>query len=85
MIKAYKVRAYKDNHSIIVEFNDRSIKKVDMSRCMFCEVGEPLNEPNEFAKLYINHGLKCVAWPCGMYACPDWLYQEGIPYIEGEE
>lgn len=82
MIKVYKVRAHKDNHSIIVEFNDRSIKKVDMSRCMHGEVGEPLNDPAEFAKVYINKELKCVAWPCGMDACPDWLYQEGIPYEE---
>lgn len=75
MIKVYKVRAHEDNHSIIVEFNDGSIKRIDMSSSMYGEVGEPLKDPAQFAQVHIKRGV--VEWPCGMDACPDYLYEVG--------
>lgn len=76
MIKATSVIADKDNKTIIVEFDDGAVKKVDMSSSMHGEMGRYLKNPAHFSGVYIKEGA--VEWNCGMDACPDYLHQVGM-------
>ncbi|HEX5370814.1 MAG TPA: DUF2442 domain-containing protein [Dehalococcoidia bacterium] len=58
-----------------VHFNDGFCRVVDMSDELSSEVFEPLKNPAEFARVFVDPVSRTVAWPSGVDLAPEWLYE----------
>ena len=58
-----------------VEFDDGVTGEVDLSGAICGPVFEPLRDPAEFAKVFVDE-FGAVAWPCGADLAPDALHEE---------
>jgi len=57
-------------------FDDGLAGEVDLSDMVGEGVFEALNDPAEFAKVYVDCETHTVAWPGGIDLCPDSLYED---------
>jgi hypothetical protein len=57
-----------------VEFDDGTIGEIEMADRLFGPVFEPLRDPHEFAKVYVDE-FGAITWPCGADLAPDAVYR----------
>jgi hypothetical protein len=57
-----------------VEFDDGTTGEIEMADRLFGPVFEPLHDPNEFDKVFVDE-FGAIAWPCGADLAPDAIYQ----------
>jgi hypothetical protein len=61
--------------SLFIRFEDGVEGTIDVGRLVsFQGVFEPLKDPAEFARVYVNSELGSVEWPNGADLDPDVLY-----------
>ena len=69
-----------DGHILRVEFNDGSVKDVDLKPLLSLPAFSPLSDPVVFQAFSIDHGI--VNWLEGeIDIAPEWLYDHGINHI----
>lgn len=73
VIKAQVVSQYR----LLLEFNDGSVREVDLSQELYGEVFEPLRNPEFFATVAVNPETGTVEWPNGADFAPEYLHQHG--------
>ena len=65
-----------DGHRVRVEFNDGSVKDVDLEPLFSFPAFRPLSDPAVFRAFSIYHGI--VTWRDGeIDIAPEWLYEHG--------
>ena len=69
-----KVRVLPE-YRLEVHFKDGVCRVVDLSDELWGEVFEPLKDPAEFAKAFVDPESRTVAWPNGADLAPEWLYE----------
>jgi hypothetical protein len=57
-----------------VEFDDGTAGEIEMADRLFGPVFEPLHDPNEFAKVFVDE-FGAIAWPCGADLAPDAIHR----------
>jgi len=62
------------DHSLEIEFNDGSVKRVDLEPLLTGPVFEPLLEPRYFARVVVDPVCGTVAWPNGADLAPEALH-----------
>lgn len=75
MHRIEKAEALPD-YKLRVVFSDGLSGEVDLSDMVGKGVFETWNDPEQFAKVFIDQETHTVAWPGGIDLCPDSLYQE---------
>jgi hypothetical protein len=66
-LEAYRVR---------IRFSDGVEDEVDLSALVGKEVFVIWNDPEQFAKVFIDPESHTLAWPGGIDLCPDTLYRD---------
>lgn len=57
-----------------VEFDDGTSGEIEMADRLFGPVFEPLHDPQEFDKVFVDE-FGAITWPCGADLAPDAIYQ----------
>ena len=66
-----------DGCQAYLRFEDGTAGVVDLGRLIRFEgVFAPLRDPDEFARMTVNHELGTICWPSGADLDPDVLYAE---------
>ena len=63
------------DHTIRVEFDDGSVKDVDLSGELWGEVFEPLRDVARFRAFRLDPELGTITWPNGADLAPEFLYE----------
>ena len=63
-----------------VRFDDGTEKRVDIEPLLWGPAFEPLRDPDEFGRAYIDEIAQTVTWPCGADLAPEALYE--LPEVE---
>lgn len=66
---------YLKDYLILLQFEDESLKIVDLSDELWGPVFEPLKDKKLFSQVHVDGSS--IAWPNGADLCPDVLYQKG--------
>lgn len=61
--------------SLILEFDDGVEKRVNLRRFLRGPIFEPLLDPTEFAKVFVDHEAGTIAWPNEADFAPETLYE----------
>ena len=57
-----------------VEFDDGAAGEIEMADRLFGPAFEPLRDPNEFGKVFVDE-FGAIAWPCGADLAPDAIHR----------
>ena len=68
---------YIDGYQLELEFNDGTVKEVDLKDELYGEVFEPLNAIEYFKQVAVNPETNTIAWPNGADFAPEFLYELG--------
>jgi hypothetical protein len=68
-----------DGYSLRLEFNDRSIREVDLFAELHGEVFEPLRDPALFRRVAVHPETGTIEWPNGADFAPEFLHESGTP------
>ena len=69
-VQAYELR---------IEFNDGSVKTVDLANELHGEVFLPLKDISYFKKVAVNPETNTIEWPNGADFAPEFLHEVGQP------
>ena len=70
--------AYLEDFKLRLEFNDGTVKDVNVKEELYGEVFEPLNDLDFFRKVSVNPDTNTIEWPNGADFAPEFLYETGI-------
>lgn len=65
-----------ESYCLWVRFRDGVEGSIDLSPLIGKGVFQPLADPAEFAKVFVDPITQTVAWPNGIDLCPDTLYED---------
>ncbi len=68
---------YLKDYQLRLEFNDGKIKELDLRDELYGEIFEPLKDPEQFRKVYVNRDTGTIEWPNGADFAPEFLYETG--------
>jgi hypothetical protein len=68
---------YLDGYRLRVEFDDGTIKVVDLYCHLDGPIFEPLRDLTYFKNFQVNHDIDTVAWENGADFAPEFLYEIG--------
>ncbi len=68
-----------DDHSLLIQFNNKEQRRLDVTPYLSYPVFERLRENAFFALVQADHGT--VSWPGGIDLDPDSVYLESVPVI----
>lgn len=66
-----------EGYKLDVEFNDGSIKEVDLEDELHGEIFEPLKDVAFFKQVAVNEETNTIEWPNGADVAPEFLHQIG--------
>lgn len=72
-----KTAKYIDGFKILLTFEDKTQKLVDLSSHLYGEIFEPLNDVSCFKKFKVNKDTDTIEWENGADMSPDFLYKIG--------
>ena len=67
---------YINNYKLILEFNNKEIRTVDLEKELYGEVFEPLKDKAFFKDFFISHNT--IEWKNGADFAPEFLYKISI-------
>lgn len=73
---AFAVRPL-EGYTLRVEFNDGSVKDVDLTGELYGEVFEPLKDSEFFRTVAVNPETGTIEWPNGADFAPEFLHERG--------
>ena len=68
---------YIKDYILRLEFNDGTVKEVDLRYELFGEMFESLKDINLFKQVKISRNTNTIEWPNGADFAPEFLYQIG--------
>ncbi len=63
------------DHSLRLLFEDGTVGDVSFDESEWTGVFEPLRDPSEFAKVFVDPQFGTIAWPNGLDMAPEPLYE----------
>lgn len=69
--------AYLEDYRLRIEFNDGSVKEVDLRHELWGEVFEPLKDMEMFKQVALNPLSGTIEWPNGADLAPEYLQTIG--------
>ena len=73
---------YLSDYKLRLEFEDGSVRQVDLAKHLDGEVFEPLKDPSHFRTVRLHTELDTIVWDNGADMSPDFLYEIGVPMAE---
>jgi len=67
-----------EEYRVRVEFNDGSVKDVDLADELWGEVFEPLRSLDVFREVAVNEETGNNEWPNGADLAPEFLHEKGV-------
>jgi len=67
-----------EEYRVRVEFNDGSVKDVDLADELWGEVFEPLRSLDVFREVAVNEETGTIEWPNGADLAPEFLHEKGV-------
>jgi len=64
-------------YKLEVEFNDGSIKEVDLTQELYGPIFEPLKDESFFKQVVVNKETNTLEWPNGADFAPEFLHKMG--------
>ena len=68
---------YFEAYKLRLEFNDGTVKVVDLRDELYGEVFEPLKNMEFFQQVTVNPDTNTIEWPNGADFAPEFLYEIG--------
>ena len=65
------------DYALRLEFNDGTVRDVDLSEELHGQVFEPLRDPELFSKVEVNPETGTIEWPNGADFAPEFLADVG--------
>lgn len=76
-----KAAKYIEGYKILLTFEDKAKKLVDLSSHLYGEIFEPLKDLSSFKKFKVNEDTDTIEWENGADMSPDFLYKIGKDFI----
>ena len=74
---AVKKAKYIEDYKIILTFDDKTNKLVDLLPHLYGEIFEPLTDISYFKRFKVNEDTDTIEWENGADMSPDFLYRIG--------
>jgi hypothetical protein len=74
---AVKKAKYVEEFKLLLTFEDKTHKLVDLFPHLYGEVFEPLQDPSYFKNFKVNEDTDTIEWENGADMSPDFLYRIG--------
>jgi hypothetical protein len=68
---------YLEKYRLRLEFDDGTVREVDLENELYGEVFEPLKDLELFKQIYLNPDTKTIEWPNGADFAPEFLHEIG--------
>ena len=68
---------YLEDYRLRLEFNDGTVKEVDLRDELFGEIFEPLKNLDLFKQARLNRESNTIEWPNGADFAPEYLHEIG--------
>ena len=68
---------YLDQYKLRLEFNDGTVKNVDLEDELYGDIFEPLKDIEFFRKVKVNPDTNTIEWENGVDFAPEFLYKIG--------
>jgi hypothetical protein len=68
---------YLEGYKLRLEFNDGTVRDVDLRDELYGEVFEPLKDGELFRMVRVNPDTNTIEWPNGADFAPEYLHQIG--------
>ena len=69
---------YLKRYCLRLEFNNDTVKDVDLEKELYGEIFEPLKDVGFFKQVSVNPQTKTIEWPNGADFAPEFLDEIGI-------
>ena len=73
---------YVSDYRLLLTFEDRSMRLVDLKSHLSGEIFQPLKDVDYFKTVRVNPELDTIVWENGADMSPDFLYEIGVPVSE---
>ncbi len=77
-----KTAKYIEGFRILLTFEDKTEKLVDLSSHLYGEIFEPLKDVSYFKKFKVNEDTDTIEWENGADMSPDFLYKIGKEFVK---
>jgi hypothetical protein len=68
---------YLHDYKLRLEFDDDTVREVDLANELYGEVFEPLKDLDLFRQVYLNPNTNTIEWPNGADFAPEYLHKIG--------
>ena len=68
---------YLEDYKLRLEFNDGTVKDLDLKDELYGQVFEPLKDPALFKQVHVNSDTNTIEWPNGADLAPEFLHEIG--------
>ena len=68
---------YLEDYKLRLEFNDGTVKDVDLKDELYGQVFEPLKDRVLLKQVYVNPDTNTIEWPNGADLAPEFLHEIG--------
>lgn len=69
---------YLEGYKLALEFDDGTVKEMDLKDELYGEVFEPLKDIEIFKQVYVNSDTNTIEWPNGADFAPEYLHKIGV-------
>ena len=69
---------YLEAYILRLEFDDETVKDVDLANELYGEVFDPLRDISFFRRVTVNPDTNTIEWPNGADFAPEFLYEIGM-------
>ena len=73
---------YASEYKLLLTFEDRSVRLVDLELHLDGEIFEPLKDIHYFKTVRVNPDMDTIVWGNGADVSPDFLYEIGVAVAE---
>jgi len=77
-----KAVSYVSEYTLLLTFEDGSVRLVDLEPHLDGEIFEPLKDVSYFKTVRVNPDLATIVWENGADLSPDFLYEIGVAVAE---
>ena len=74
--------SYLVDYKLLITFENRITKTVDLAQCLEGEVFEPLRDIEYFKTVQVNSDIDTIAWDNGADFAPEFLWDIGVSQVE---
>ncbi|MFH1115413.1 MAG: DUF2442 domain-containing protein [Pseudomonadota bacterium] len=68
---------YLRDYRLLLEFDDGTVREIDLYKELYGEVFEPLKNLDLFRQVFVNSDTNTIEWPNGADFAPEYLRQLG--------